>query len=331
MQNVVLAWTLCILFLFVGCNNQSTNPNNENAASNEILFIRSKGTLSEICTISPDGANFQIIASHDAKDEYIPQGYLFTYWSPDKSRLAVVGGPRENREYFPIWLMDMQGNLIRRLTWAGWTTVWFDRNTLLFQRRRGYFSEIYDIYAVNIHTSADTLLYSANDSTHLLISDKINNEWMLGNRRISYTDSTGTLNTTPGNIVKVNISTGEIRNITRNISNEFGARLSPNGEQIVFIRYSRDSTTYRYGIGNIYLLDLSNGEAKQLTHNTQSLKSLYIFVRWGLKGEYIVFSSYPSVYPGYYDIFTLNVSTEAIDTVTHSAKDSVSNMVMEWR
>jgi len=331
MQNITHFSILIALMLIAGCHDFITKPKSNDNSSNDILFIRQDGPMSEICTISPDGTNLRIITSHDMKGEDVPQGYLFAYWSPDKSRLAVVGGPRDNREYYPIWLMDMHGNLLRRLTWAGWTTVWLDQNTLLFQRRRGYFSEIYDIYSVNIHTGADTLLYSAGDSTHLFIDDKFNDEWMLGNRRISYTDSSGKLSTTPGNIVKVNITTGEIDNLTRNSANEFGAQLSPDGRHLVFVGYSKDGVTYRYGIGNIYLLDLVSGERTQLTHNTQSLQSLYISVHWGPKGEYIVFPSYTSAYPGYYDIYTLNVNTGAVDTVTHSAKDSVSNFVMEWR
>jgi Tol biopolymer transport system component len=139
---------VCIVFsvalLLYSCKNSLTDPQG-GPADERILFIKFDNTITEICSIKPDGTDPQIIASYNTAGEFLRQGYHEAQWSPDKSLIVITGGPNEALEFYPLWLMDNQGNLLYRLTWNGGSPNWSsDGNEILFSRRRDYFSFLVD-------------------------------------------------------------------------------------------------------------------------------------------------------------------------------------------
>jgi len=79
-----------------GDNNDDSNTQNEE----RILFIRNvKKKLSQICTMKPDGSHIKVISQTEVNLHNI--GYIQARWSPDKSKVVVVGGPESAPDIFP--------------------------------------------------------------------------------------------------------------------------------------------------------------------------------------------------------------------------------------
>lgn len=136
---------LLILFVFVLASGCSKNPASSDDLNNSgrIMFIRNSREFSQICTIRPDGTDMRVIANYDYNGEFVWEGYIYSRWSPDKSRIVVEGGPRDSREWYPLWMMNMSGSLLYKLIWNGSRPVWSPNGgKIVYVRRRGFFSII---------------------------------------------------------------------------------------------------------------------------------------------------------------------------------------------
>jgi len=141
-----------VILLLSSCTKNPVDAG-DTEGRGRILFIRNSREFCQICTMKPDGSDIRVIAHHNySDDEYYPEGYMFARWSPDKSKIVAQGGPGSTKDYWPLWLMDMKGNLLYRLTWNGHMPLWTsDGEEVIYSRRKGYFSETYDIYKVNVN------------------------------------------------------------------------------------------------------------------------------------------------------------------------------------
>ena len=113
---------ICIVFsialLLCSCGDSGVGPTG-GPTDERILFIRYNDSVSEICSIKPDGTEFQIIASPDQESKLLGGGYHSAQWSPSKSRIVITGASSWMDAPSSLWLMDNDGNLLRQLTSNG--------------------------------------------------------------------------------------------------------------------------------------------------------------------------------------------------------------------
>jgi len=323
---------LTIVFLFSLCTK---NPVDTGDGEDEerILFIRSSREFCEICTMKPDGSGIKVIAHHNYSDDiYYPQGYMFARWSPDKSKIVVQGGPGSTLEYCPLWLMDMGGNLMYRLTWNGHMPIWTsDGKEVIYTRRRGYFSETYDIYKININSlKEDTILFAetgepgTNSGYIYRLLDIIpdDNTKLILNEYYTYRDTTDKQTKDDDELLIYDVLHNIKQYLTDNDLEEGWAKISPDGN---FIAYSMSKNSYN----NLYLMTSNGDSIRQLTSST---RDVYLFFTWSPDGRKIAcsISDQSKGYNPYRDIFIIDVQSGIVDTLTNTAQDSVYNNVMDW-
>ena len=105
-----------LLFSY-GCNILDSEGGSE-PIDEKILFIKYDKTISEICSINPDGTDFQIVASNDYASDGTHGGYHDAKWSPNKSRIVITVGSKMMDVSPSLWLMDNEGRLLSQLTSA---------------------------------------------------------------------------------------------------------------------------------------------------------------------------------------------------------------------
>ncbi len=233
------------------------NPVDPPADENEehILFIRNSSEFNEVCTMLPDGTDIQVITRYDG--DYYPEGYISAKWSSDKTKLVAEGGPGSTQEYFALWLMDMEGQLLNKVTWNGHLPLWaHDGKTIIFSRRRGYFSEIWDIYGINTATGAEsTLLYAeaGADSGYIyFLQDILPNDdsKFLIMEYYTFRDSSGTRIDQGPEMIIYDTTTQQKVYLTENDEQEGSARISPDGMQLIYTR--KNTGVYPFS-NNLYL------------------------------------------------------------------------------
>lgn len=303
-----------------------------------ILFIRtayrSSEPFSEICTIRPDGSDLRVIA----RQNDISNRFVRGRWSPDKSFIAVEGGPRESREWNPLWLMDMRGTLLKRLAWAGRKPVWTsDGESVIYYRRRGYFAFINDIYKVNIHElKEDTLIIAENNSEtlsfymyHILDLFPNDNTKLLMNEWYVYTDTSGKQNNDDSEIVIYDYARNKKVYLIDNDIEEGKARISLDGS---FIAYSIYNPGIDYSKDHLYLMTADGDSIRRLTFGTDT--DLYSSFAWSPDGNSLVYSKANRSDEGhniYDDIFTLEINMTAEKRLTNTVHDSISYYIMDWK
>lgn len=344
MQNVVLAWTLSILFLFVGCDNWITNPDSNDNSPDEILFIRQDGAVSEICAVEPDGSHLRTLVSHDGAGQMTREGFINAVWSPDKSRIAVVGGPNESLDLFPIWIMDTTGVFMTRVTQAGRLPIWASNTQLYYSQPTGYFSQAYDIYRYDTVTKEHTLVYSPFplDSIRGMNfggRDMLSEEIMLGGF-VEYTiDTNGKMHVENRGIGTLNMQTKTISKLKTQppeIKLYIISGVSPDNSKVLY-RASYDTSTI-WAPRNLFYFDISAPEdAHQITHFSGFNIYMNLSFVWGPDNRHVAFSNPHPMTTGklgwdpYWDVFTVDIYTGTIDTVTFWAQDSIASLVTDWR
>lgn len=331
-----------ILFILVSlltfCSKNPVEQINYNDGE-YILFIRNKGTLSEICTVRPDGSDIQVIASHDYAGEYITHRYVRARWSPDKSWIVIEGGPRESFEWNPLWLMDMNGNLIQKLVWAGRRPVWTsDGESVIYHRRRGYFALINDIYKVDINSLEEDTLIIAEDDTvnrsfYRYYLDDIftnNNNKLLLYETYKYKDTSGTQHSDDSELIIFDYRTKEKFYLTDNNIGEGHGRISSNGSLIAYV-ISQNGISGNH----IYLMKSDGDSIHQLTEGPDHYLYSYYFsdLCWSPDGKSIVYakSDQSDGFNEYGDIFTIDVDTAIETRLTYTIEDSIIYYVMDWK
>ena len=332
---VVLA---CLLVMLPFCGK---NPAGPLADEERILFIRSSGRgsgyISEICTMKPDGSEIQVIAHYEKGDDYYSEGYDAARWSQDKTMLVIEGGPGSTKEYNALWLMDNEGNLLKKIAWNGHDPYWTSNGQFIIHtRRRGYFSESWDIYRLSISSlKEDTLLFaetgppgSNSGNRYRLFGIWPKNEsCLILSESYTYQDSLGRQTDDDTEIIIFNYLTKNKEYLTDNNLEDAWPKVSPDGRYIAFLR--KNPQTYRY-TNNIYVMNIDGDSINQLTTGT---KDVYLHLIWSPDGENLAFdrADQSEHYNPYGDVFILDVSTGEVSQLTNTAQDSIMIKIMEWR
>ena len=323
-------------FVLTACGE---DPVSSNDIDNDgrIMFIRNGPDFSEICTIKPDRTDLRIIAHYDYNGEYIPEIYTYCRWSPDKSRIVVEGGPRESREYYPLWIMNMNGNLLLRLIWYGSRPVWSpDGGKIAYVRRRGYFSVIQDLYEIEADGGSETILLEAEIGSGWGYS-YVTDDWFAGEKSeillselYIFQDSTGRQNHRPFELVALDPASNETRYLTDNEVSDGRGRLSPDGNYIAYVSHP---TNGYFSEGKVLIMTVDGDSVRSLTQNTPARN--YTFLSWSPDGQRIAVTGYEEfVYPRLEherNIYIIDLVTLDWDTLTSNYGDGIQNKVMDWK
>lgn len=331
------------LITFSSCGLFDSGPDNEGnddfITYEEILFKRSTPSESQICAIRPDGSDFRIICSFNIAESTPtnPLIYVTAKWSPDKRYIALIGGPESTLEYYPIWLLSSSGGFLRKLTWNAIDVIWYDNETIYFTRAKGYFSLQYDLYKMNINDMNETVAYSQTDSTNINFGDFFNaSEWIAVEEIYSY-DEDGKQILEYGDIMRFDINTLDQEYLVVNPEGiEWDPLLSPQKDKVVYSTHLMDPRSW--SPRNLYWFNMEDMNPHQLTFFTGFNPYQNAPYVWSPEGDQIAVSNpNPMVegqqldYTPYSDIFTINLQSGQVDTLTHTAQDSVRNSVVDWR
>ncbi len=330
---VVLAF---LVGMFPFCGKNPAEPPADDTEE-RILFIRGTPDFSEICTMSPEGSDIQVIAHYDYGDDYYWQGYRVARWLPDKNMLIVAGGPGSTNEYVPLWLMDMEGTLVRKLTWNGHEPYWATENKVIFTRRRGYFSLTTDVFEIDVTTlEEDTILVAevgppgTNSGNIYWLRDVFIDDGvkLLLSVIYTYMDSSGKAIADDSELLIYDIEKKGKIFLTENDLEEGWASASQDGEFIAFTR--RNPETLR-STSNLFIMTSIGEDVQKIT---TGLADEYSQPVWSPDGERLVVTraDQSEHYNPYKDIFILYVSTGEISQLTtNAAKDSIIIRIMGWR
>ena len=328
-----------LAFLLVALPFCGKNPVDPPADENEehILFIRNSSEFNEVCTMLPDGTDIQVITRYDG-DDYYPEGYSSANWSSDKTKLVAEGGPGSHTEYRPLWLMDSDGGLLRRLTWNGHNPFWIlDDETIIYTRRRGYFSQTWDIYGLTLSTfEEDTLLWAETGPPGTLsgyiyglrdVFPNDNSKLLLG-ESYTYLDSSGKMTDDDLEIVIYDISSQQKIYLTDNDTEEGWAKVSPDGTRIAFTR--KNHGVYPYYTNNLYLMTAEGDSLRQLTDGTTYV---YMHILWSPDGNYIVCqrADQSEGYNAYGDIIFYDLELGTVDTLIAVGTEEIYYTPADWR
>lgn len=315
------------------------NPTNGNTIEDQgpILFIRNDSLYNDICTIEPDGSDLKIIARYEAENGNI-QRYQIARWSPDKTKLVVQGGPGSTLEYWPLWLMDNKGNLLKQITWNGYMPVWSpDGESIFYTRRRGYFSVIYDIFRHNLNTSVeDTILYAETGEPgtnsgfiYQLLDIFTNNpNKLLLNEIYTYQDSSGRQTDDDSEIIVYNYLNDTKQYLTNNSLNDGRGKISPDQS---LIAYDINNNPPDHYTNDIYLMNVNGDSLFRLTDGEKN--TFYSCITWSPKGNKIALSKSDrsSGYYFYQDIIIMDIENVSISNISENAHNKINNCIMDWK
>ncbi len=299
-----------IILLFSLC---SKNPFDSVDINEElILFIR-YGCSSELCVIRPDGSNLQVIGSHE---------YIMARWSPDKSKIVIVsplGSAVGEWRYPPLWLMNMYGRILHQLTPQGSDPVWsHDGEYILFQGGYKF------VASVNIDGTGTKAIYEAEDSTSFHLSDiSASGEYILGTEDLYYTNEEGKLANTDNEIVKIHLETGEKMYLTDNELSDYCPRYNSDETKIAYFSIDIPAEVTVNEVTNVYVMSIYGSNKRKVTNETLP-NSIYPFIAWSPDGNKIAYSKDN-------DIFIVDIQFGIVYNLTNTAKDGITNMIMDWK
>lgn len=316
-----------LLICFPACDKNPIAPQDD--LKEGILFIRNDNGSTEICLSSPDGTKSRILSSYQY-DGWPWEGYQSARWSPNKEWIIVEGGPGSKSSSGPLWLMDMEGNFIHKITETGSFPLWKNDHEV-------YFQCLQHIYSVDIiNNEGEILEYQAPLKTLFLMTDVLaGGKYVIGNMSTMVYDSSGKLvGTSDAEIIKLELDSDSLVYITENLENDFNPHTNPEENTISFVGYRDylDSSEPRRGNHNIYIMDLKDLQVKQVTQMTQANHHSFDHV-WSPDGRYIAYS-WADQQDGYNltsDIYIVDTITGATTQFTDSAKNGVSSHIMDWR
>lgn len=305
---------IAMVMIAIACDenpadNGGPNPTNEE----RILFTRNVNReVCQLCTMNPDSGDLEIIA--ETEYGYNNNGFMEARWSPDKSKIVIVGGPESTRDIFPLWLIDMRGNFLCKLSKNGYGPVWRTNDEIIYNKPRGLTIDTKkDICRINIDTREESLIYEPSDTLSFSITDIRQSDKMA----IGYYWSTS-LNSLLAKFSVENITDYTIISYVDTYLS-FKPRLSPENIQIIFAQGI-------YKKNNLYLLELGSNAVTNITKNMGEYRSL----AWSPDGERVVYSKRSSDEENY-DIYLLDVTTTTRINLTSSFGDNISGTVRDWR
>ncbi len=310
-------FSVIVLILF-SCTKNPVDSQKDGDGE-RILFIRRSIKFSEICTMKPDGSHVKVIAHHDSP-EYIRQFYEMARWSPDKSKITVEGGPESALEYHPIWVMDNDGNLLYKLTWNGGMPIWSpDGKSIIFARRKGYFSLINDLYVINSNGQNERILVETENRSRFATDWSKDGARILITETYVYYNSSGKLSADQPEIAVLDTTTKEVEYLTQNEVQDFSPRWSPDESKILFV------SSFMYKKADIFVLDLKDKTTKNLTKDPDSYQDPI----WSPDGSKIIYSKPIDSFR--MDIYLLNIDNIETKKLTASVNDSVRNLAVDWK
>ena len=314
-----------LIFLLMALPFCGKNPAEPPADDNEerILFIRSTRDFSEICTMSPEGSDIRVIAhyDYDGGDRY---GYMKARWSPDKTMLVVQGGPETTKDFWPLWLMDMEGKLIRQLIGNCINPIWKNNTEIIINRAR--------VYIVDINTLEIEVLNITSDSLKIRLSD-ISNDNKLGLGLCWTPDNLDTFSYFCAGW-KTSIASFEIDSLGIYHVLATGNNISLN----IYPKWSPDETLISYclldesNIRNLYLMTADGDSLYRLTDETLLNPYAFIYYSWSADGHFLAYSkpNKSEEWSPYSDIFIIDIQSKLEKKITDTAQDSIRNKVMDW-
>ena len=334
----VFIQTLAALTLATACWKNPVDPSELNGE--RVLFIRESMYASEICVMDPAGSDVQVVSRYEYDDKLSTEGYHALRWSRDKGQIVLAGGPGSTLEFWPLWLLNTEGVFLKKLIWNGHNPYWIGNDTLLiYSRRRGYFSELWDIFRINVSTlEEDTLLFPetgdpGSNSGYIytlygVVPGRDTN--LLLTELFTYQDSSGKKIDDDPEILLFDYSTGEKTYLTDNNEWEAWVRISPDGKHIVYTRVNLGIYPYS---NNIFLMTIGGGNIRQLT--TSSTES-YSYPIWSPDGKYLMFEATNVLSQGEYGkdntVLVMNIESGMADTVVHHvAEDNLFYRLMDWK
>jgi len=221
--------------------------------------------------------------------------------------------------------MDMNGRLLHQLTWNGYYTVWSHYGEyILFERRLGYFSEIWDVYSVNIDGTDERLVYQVGDRTIFMISDvSASGEHILGYESIVYINDEGKLSDTDLEIVKIHLETGKKMYLTDNELNDGCPRYNSDETMIAYFCIDIPGEVTVNNIENVYVMSSDGSNKRRVTNETMP-NEMGPFLAWSPDGKKIAYIKNN-------DIFIVDIISGNVYNLTNTAKDSIRNKVMDWK
>ena len=337
MNRIAFIIFLTLGFVLTACDE---NPASSNEIDNDgrIMFVRYSREFSQICTIKPDGTDMRVIANYDYNGEFVWEGYIYSRWSPDKSRIIVEGGPRDSREWYPLWMMDMNGSLLYKLIWNGSRPVWSPNGRkIAYVRRRGFFSVIEDLYVIEASGGNETLLLEAEVSSERGYS-YFPYDWFSGQKseillseNFIFSDSTGKRDVSPTELLAYDPDSKGKRYLTDNKVNNSYGRISPDGTQIIYT--SQLPEPHLYYLSDLLLMSSEGDFIRSLTDGRQPVT--YFRGAWSPDGKRFVTSELRSI--GFpfeeegADIYVVDLATSMWDTLTFDRGKGITNVAMDWR
>lgn len=305
-----LFFLMILILLFLCCLKNPINDE-KRISGEQILFIRNvKDKYSQICTMKRDGSDLKIISQSEYS--YNSGGYVQASWSPDKTKIVAVGGPEMSSDVFPLWLMDMSGNLLQKLSNNGFRPIWKNNNEIIYHKPRGFsIGSNHDIYLINISEQKESCIYQQTDTLVITMSDfHIAGDYGIG---YLWKKSFG-LEKEPI-IAKLKINNWNNYEVLYSNSKYLSVqpRLSQNEEYLIFVKGA-------YKDNNIFLLELANKNVKNLTNESAQYQSL----TWSPDSKKILFTKEE-------DIFVLDLQTKTIKNITNSGQKSISNKAVDWK
>jgi Tol biopolymer transport system component len=308
---------LCSLILFICSCEEVTSPTD---ISERILFIRSSDNLYEICTMNPDGTDIRIITSHNTQGEFYRQGFYEARWSPDRSKIAICGGPNDQLEFIPIWIMDSQGNLKYRVTFNGANIEWSTNgDKILFAKRKDIYSILWDFYVFDINKRIDEKIMESDSVLWGLCDWSHDGKYIL---------TSGVDDNSDSEILLYRIQDKRKTILTDNESpiHDQTPTWSPDESQIAYV-----SGTYRDG----YQLMLMNadGSDKEVVVDTLARYGRPV---WSPRGDEIIYVKSKKLENWYEyargsDIYILYLNSRETNKLTFSGEDSVGYHVYDWK
>jgi Tol biopolymer transport system component len=331
-----MIYAIVLIILLINCSKSPTEP--DPLSTNTILFIHGNVEVNEICTMKPDGSEINIIATAPPRT-YLPTNYPWARLSPDGNTLIVQGGIRESLEYDPLYIMDTEGNILYKLTWNGDRPYWMsDGEHIIYTRRRGYFSQTYDVYKINIHSRTEEMIMESeyepagpNSFYNYRIVDvhPLMDSKLLLNEILVWEDSTGKEHDDDTELIFYDTDTQTKTYLTNNEKWEGPARISPNGNQIAYgISHSvRAHVHYQ-----IHMMTIDGDSLGRVT--TESEVTGHHYYTWSPDGNYLAYTKADQSdksYNEYNDIYIMNIHTREEKQITFSGSESDIYRVMEWR
>jgi len=325
--------SIMILLLSLCSKSPVDSDNGIDLNEERLLIIRdsySKG-FNEINTIKPDGSGLHVVSHYTFdKSKYYSENYLSARWSPDKTRIVAQGGPGSTIDIRPLWLMDIQGKLLHKLYWSGTNQVWsHDGEYILFQG----IPCGYNVFSVNIDGTDEKLVYQVGDSTIFMLSDvSASGEYILGYESIVYRNEEGKLSDTDLEILKINLETGEKVYLTDNELSDACPHYNCDETKIAYFCRDIPGEVTINNVTNVYVMDSDGSNKRRLTNETKPNR-IWPFMAWSPDGKKIAYQKFNqrTASERQIDIFIVDIDTGELFQLTDTAKDTVRNLVMDWK